>query len=374
MKYLWISIVSTLLVGVIASVLFVSDSIKRDIYLTIDSQPDFVVQRYRAGKVLDAPLEWVDEFSEIKGVKSSTQRVYGIHFYEPLESYFMIVGVDFFDVCTIKSLQKVFDTLDISEFLSRDNMIIGLGVKELFDYYEYKDYYNFRPPDRSIKKVYFHSVFPKDTQMITNDMVMMDINLARKILGLNDDEVTDIAIEVPNPLELEMVKTKLITSHFDIRIISKEDIKKSYENIFNYKGGVFLILYLICFITFLLILYQRYTSIIDIDSKEVAILRISGWKIDDIIWLKLSENFIVALGSYMMGIIIAYFYVYILDAPLLKEIFLGFNNLNNSVSFSQSIDVATLFLIFLIFVIPFMLAILIPVWRIAIKDPYEVLR
>ncbi|MEA2091206.1 MAG: FtsX-like permease family protein [Campylobacterota bacterium] len=373
-KHFWVILISIILVAIISSTIFVTSSIKRDIFLTLNSQSDFIVQKYKAGKVLNAPLIWVDEFSEINGVKSSTPRVYGMHFYEPSETYFMIVGIDFFDKSVLKSLQKLFDKMDIAEFLSRDNMIIGSGVKELFDYYEYKDSYSFRPPDRTVKKVYFHSEFPKDTQIITNDMIIMDIDLAREILGLEDDEVTDIAIEVPNPLELEMVKTKLVVSHFNMRIIAKEDISKYYENLFNYKGGVFLALYLISLITFLLILYQRYSTIVHSDAKEIAILRLSGWKISDVIWLKLSENFIISVSSYMIGVIIAYFYVYILNAPLIKEIFLGFNNLNNSVAFSPNIDIASLVLIFLIFVIPFMLVILIPVWRVAISEPYEVLR
>jgi len=373
-KHIWVVFISTILVAIISSTLFITDSIKRDTFLTLEPQSDFIVQRYKAGKVLNTPSEWVDEFSEINGIESSTSRVYGIHFYEPSESYFMIVGIDFFDVNTLKSLHNLFENIDVAEFLSKDNMIIGSGVQELFDYYEYKGYYNFRPPDRSIKKVYFHSTFPKDTQIITNDMVVMDINLAREILGLEDNEITDIAIEVPNPLELEMIKTKLIISHFDMRIISKEDIKKYYENLFNYKGGVFLALYLISLLTFLLILYQRYSTVIHSDAKEIAILRISGWKISDVIWLKLSENFIIAVSSYMLGVIFAYIYVYVFNAPLIKEIFLGFNNLKNSVAFSPNIDISSLVLIFLIFIIPFMLVILIPVWRIAISEPAEVMR
>ncbi len=373
-KHLWVVFISTLLVAIIASTLFVTSSIKKDVFLTLDSQSDFIVQKYKAGKVLNTPSDWVDEISEIKGVESATPRVYGMHFYEPSETYFMIVGIDFFNISAVKSLQIMFDKLDVAEFLSIDNMIIGSGVKELFDYYKYKKSYSFRPPDRSIKKVYFHSEFPKDTQIITNDMVVMDIHLAREILGLEEDEVTDIAVEVPNPLELEMIKTKLIVSHFDMRIIAKEDIAKYYENLFNYKGGVFLALYLISLITFLLILYQRYSTVVHSDAKEIAILRLSGWKISDVIWLKLSENFIIAIVSYMLGVIVAYVYVYIFNAPLIKEIFLGFNNLKNSVAFSPSIDIASLVLIFLIFVIPFMLVVLIPVWRVSISEPYEVLR
>ena len=373
-KHLWVILISTLLIFIISSTIFVSSSIKKDIFLTLNTQPDFITQKYKAGKVLNSPIEWVDEFSEINGVKAAIPRIYGTHFYEPSESYFTIVGVDFFDEQSVENLQQVFDNLDIAKFLSRDNMIIGNGVKKLFDYYQYKGYYNFRPPDRSIKKVYFYEEFPKDTQIITNDMIVMDINLAREILGLNEDEVTDIAIDVPNPLELDMVKAKLIVSHFNMRIIDKRDIQKYYENLFNYKGGVFLALYIISIVTFFLILYQRYSTIIYSDAKEIAILRMSGWKINDVIYLKLSENFIISCSSYMLGIIIAYIYVYIFDAPLIKEIFLGFNNLKNSVEFSPSIDISSLVLIFLIFVVPFMLVIVIPVWRIAISEPSEVLR
>ena len=48
--------------------------------------------------------------------------------------------------------------------------------------------------------------------------------------------------------------------------------------------------------------------------------------------------------------------------------------MNNSVVFSPNIDISSLVLIFLIFVIPFMMVVLIPVWRVAISEPYEVLR
>jgi len=373
-KHFWILFISSLLVAILSSFLFVSSSIKKDVDLTLSSQSDFIVQKYRAGKVEDTPLEWVDEFNEINGVESATPRVYGMHFYEPSESYFMIVGIDFFDKSTLKSLQKVFDNLDVADFLSKDNMIIGSGVQELFDYYEYKGNYNFRPPDRSIKKVFIYDEFPKQTQIITNDMVVMDIHLAREILGLSENQVTDIAIEVANPLELQTVKTKLVVSHFNMRIISKEDISKLYENLFNYKGGVFLALYILSLITFLLILYQRYTTVIYSDAKEIAILRMTGFKISDVIYLKLAENFIIAVSSYMLGVIMAYIYVYIFNAPLIKEIFLGFNNLKNSVVFAPTIDVSMLVLIFLIFVIPFMLVVLVPVWRIAISESYEVMR
>ena len=373
-KHLWVVFISSLLIALIGSFFFISSSIKKEISLNLDSQADFVLQKYRAGKVEDIPESWIEEFKSIQGIKSVVPRVYGTHFYDPSETHFMIVGIDFSDKNASNNFKKSFPNIDISEFLSKDNMIIGSGVKELFDYYEYKDYYTFRPPDKSKKKVYFHSEFSSDSQILTNDMILMDSNLAKEILGIKKHYFTDIAIDIENQKDLEDIRTALIISHFDMRIISKDYMAKHYEDLFNYKGGVFLALYVFSLITFLLILYQRYSNITHADAKEIAILRVTGWKISDVIYLKLMENFLVAFVSYMLGVIMAYIYVYVFDAPLLKEIFLGFKNLNNTTAFVPNVEISSLASLFFIFVIPFMLVILIPVWRISISEPTEVMR
>jgi len=373
-KHISIFIISVIIVALVTSILFISSAIQKDINTTLQSQADFTIQRYKAGKVLNTPQSWIDEFLQIDGISKVQGRIYGMHFYEPAETYFMIVGIDFFDDNVVKTLQTLIDNIDIDKFLSRDNMIIGSGVKKFLDEYAYKDYYNFRPPDRSIKKVYIYGTLPKQSNIVSSDMIIMDIDLARKILGVEDGYVTDIIIEVPNPKEAPMIRTKLTISHFDMRIIEKEDIKRYYKNLFNYKGGVFLILYTIVLVTFLLILYQRYSMISNIDSKEIAILRSVGWKINSIIWLKISENFIVAFSAYLVGVITAYIYVFILNAPLLKEIFLGHNNLSQDITFSQQINTTDLGIVFLLFVIPFIIAIIIPVWHKSIIEPTEVMR
>ena len=373
-KYISLFIISTLLIAIVSSVIFLTSSIQKDIYATLDSQADFTLQKYRAGKVLNTPEIWLDEFLKIDGVQSAQGRVYGMHFYEPAEEYFMIVGVDFYDKQIVTTLKTLVSDIDIETFLEKKNMLIGSGVKKLFDEFHFFDYYTFRPPDRSIEKVYIYNTLNKDSDIVSSDMIIMDIENARKILGLEEGFVTDIILETPNPDEIETIYTKLITSHFDMRIIKKSDIKKHYENLYNYKGGVFLSLYIVVISTFLLILYQRYSMIKSIDAKEVAILRVVGWKISEVLWFKMAENFIVILSAYIFGVSIAYMYIYLLDAPLLKYIFLGYSNLTNTTTFSPNISIEDLVLIFFIFVIPFMLVILIPLWKVSISEPIEVMK
>jgi ABC-type lipoprotein release transport system permease subunit len=202
----------------------------------------------------------------------------------------------------------------------------------------------------------------------------MNIDLAREILGVEDGYVTDIVLEVPNPKEREKIREKLTLLHFDMRIIEKKDIQRYYKNLFNYKGGVFLIIYLIAFVTFLLILYQRHSMITNIDAKEIALLRSLGWRIESVIWLKISENFIVAFSAYLVGVIVAYIYVFVFDATPLKYIFSGYDNLTQEVSFVQNIQIQNLGLIFVLYIIPFIATIIIPVWRVSITEPTEVMR
>jgi ABC-type lipoprotein release transport system permease subunit len=202
-------------------------------------------------------------------------------------------------------------------------------------------------------------------------MMVMPIDLARKILGYTEDESTDITFNVPNPDEWYMISDKVSALHYDLQVINKSDVEKSYENLYNYKGGFFLILFLILLGTFALILYQRYSMVYSSERRQIGLLRALGWSINDVLKLKFMETLLVILISFVIGIFIAYMYVFIWGAPLLKEIFLGGQNLSNSVTFMPVLDFSILTSIFLLYALPFIAAVLIPVWRVSVTDPKE---
>jgi len=111
-----------------------------------------------------------------------------------------------------------------------------------------------------------------------------------------------------------------------------------------------------------------------IDAKEAALLKSVGWNVKEIIYLKLFENFILLFFAYIFAVSGALVYVYIFNAPILRDIFLGSGNLSNSVHFSPAVHIQDLSLLFLLFVIPFMLAIIVPLWKVATTEPHEVLK
>ena len=370
-KHIAIFLISILIVFLSASILFVSTTLKKEIFSTLNNQSDFVIQKINSGKIQYIPSSWVDDFREINGVEKVQQRVYGQYYFMPENVYFTIIGVDFFEETINKNTKDLLTHLDVSNFLEKDSMIIGNGIKQLFDKYHYFDSYDFKLANNELKEIKIFKDLPKEANLVANDLIIMDINLAKEILNIKDDECTDIILNVPNNLERQNVKEQLILKHSNTRILQKENLKKEYENMFNYKGGIFLILFIVVILTFTLILYQRYSMISLGDKKEIGILKAVGWSIKDIIKLKIMENFIVAFMSFIIGCILAYIFVFVLNAPILKNVFIGSSNMQNEFIFNANVEVSTLITLFLFFIIPFLSAILIPVWKVAIIDSTE---
>ncbi|MDX9900704.1 MAG: ABC transporter permease [Aliarcobacter sp.] len=370
-KHIAIFIISILIVFLISSVLFISNSLKKEAFSTLENQSDFVIQKINSGKILDTPISWIEDFSSINGIKNTQQRVYGQYYFMPENIYFTIVGIDLFEENTNKNLRELLKILNISDFLKNDSMIIGNGIKKIFDKYHYFDSYDFKLSNNKLTTVKIFKDLPQEANLVANDLIIMDINLAKKILNINEENSTDIVLNVPNNLERQNIKEQLILKHSNIRILQKESLKKEYENMFNYKGGIFLVLFIVVIFTFILILYQRYSMISSNDKKEIGILKAVGWSIKDIIKLKIIENFIVGFMAFIIGIIISYIFVFILNAPILKNIFIGFSNIQNDFILNPNIDFTIIVTLFLFFIIPFLSAILIPVWKISVIDANE---
>jgi len=370
-KHIGAVLISVIIIFLLSSVLFISSSLQHTLLNTVESQSDFTVSRVQAGNAVNTPLEWVDKVLEINGISKVAPRVYGRYFFAPREESFLVLGVDFFDEQSSKELRSLVKGLDLKSFLSTDSMLVGEGVKTFLTEHYYKEYFSFKTPDGKFKKVKVHQTLPSQSNLIANDMIIMPIELAREIFGLGEDEVTDITFNVPNDAEWDNIIGKLHLLFYDVRVVEKREVRKAYENLYNYKGGLFLILYLVTMVTFMLILYQRYSMVYSTERKEIGILRAVGWSIKDILKLKFYETAVVVLVSFVLGVVLAYLYVFIWDAPLLSQIFLGGANLPNHVEFVPVLEFGLLGSIFLFYAIPFLAAVLIPAWKIAVTPPKE---
>jgi ABC-type lipoprotein release transport system permease subunit len=370
-KHLGVVGLSVVLLFLLASTLFISSSLHSSLSDALEREPDFVVQRVRGEHLLPVPEAWVDEIAELHGVSRVAPRVWGRYYAQPKRRSFLIVGIDFLEDQSHAALAKLVEGTDLRRFLEGEKMIVGAGVARWMDAHFYPKSFSFLSPAGAFVKVERFGVLPEESSLVADDMVIVSIETARKILGLEEGESTDITFNVPNEDEWENIQDKVAALHYDLRIVSKKENRKAYARLFDYKGGFFLVLFLIVLLAFVLILYQRTSQVYSQEKRSIGILRALGWSIRDVLRLKLAETMAVVVTGFVLGVSLAYFYVFGLDAPLLRQIFLGSAEAASAPKLVPVLDLSVLTSIFLLYAVSFIAAVLIPVWRIAVTDPKE---
>ncbi len=373
-RHLAVLVMAFLIVSLLTSVLFLAEALRRDTLQTLSEQADLVVQRVRGGRAVDLPAMWAEDFATIPGVGAAVPRLHGRYFHEPSSTWFTVVGLDPFDPRAGEAFAGLFEGLDLRSFLAEPSMIVGSGVADFLAANHYDTTYDFVTPDAERLEVRIVGTFPADSGLFTSDLVLMDIDLARRVLGVAPGAATDIALSVPNPLEYDAVMAKLIGRQYDIRVLQKTELETAFENMLNFKGGVFLLMYLTVAATFALILYQRYSLMTGAERRQIGILRAVGWSMGDVIRLKLAESLVVALSAFAAGLLFSYLYVFYARAPGLSAVFVGAGNLPVDFRLARHLDSGLLAALFLLFMVPFAAAVLVPVWRAAATEPVEAMK
>jgi len=370
-KNFFIVIVFTFLTFLLTSVFYITNSIKYELDTTVDTLPQLIVQNMKAGRHYDIDIDTVDEILTIEGVEDAIPRVWGYYYFKKADVYFTLIGVEEFENQYTKTLSNVVKEID---FENSSYMLMGKGVKKVMHENYYKDYFNFIKPNGTLKKIFLGKSFDTQTELESNDIIVMTNSDIREIFDIEENLATDIVVKVSNPNEIDTIARKIQLLYPTARVVTNKDIKISYQNIFNYKSGIFLTLFIISLFTFFIIIYDKANGLSSEEKKEIGILKALGWQIDDILKEKFYEASIISLFSYTVGVTMALFFVYILQAPLLRDIFIGYSALKPSFVLPFIIDIQTLFLIFFLTIPIYISATIIPSWRVATLEADEVIR
>ncbi len=373
-KNLSIISVFTLLIMLTSSVLMISGSLKKELTATLDALPDITVQKLRAGRQVPVSGDMAYRIADIPGVASATERVWGYYYFQNAGVNFTVMGVDFFLPAYTRSIQKAVDNFDIASHMGSDFMIVGEGVAKTLKANYYTDYFNFIQSSGEITRVYLAGTFKGESALESNDVILLPVSLARTVLEMEEGTATDIVVTVPNPLEVPTIAQKIKEQYPAARVIAKGDIQSSYQNIFDYKSGVFLALFLSSFLAFFILVYEKASGLGADERREIGILKAVGWRIEDVIRLKLTESTLIAFTSFLLGVLLAAAYVFILDAPLLIDLFSGYSILKPALTLPVHVDLYTVGLIFIATVPLYIAAVIIPSWRAAVIDADEVMR
>jgi len=373
-KNIFIFIIFTLLTTLLTATFLITGSIKYELQTTVNSLPQITVQKVKAGRHYDIDSAIANEIVTIAGVEQAIPRVWGYYYFANAGVNFSIVGIDQYEEQYTNSLSKITKEFDFDKLNTHHSMVVGKGVKKVLKESYYNDYFNFIKPNGSFKKIYLAGIFDGDTELEANDMILMSKDDVREIFDIPNGKATDIVVKVANPHEITTIASKIKLMYPDSRVITNNDLQVSYQNIFDYKSGLFLALFIISLFTFFMIVYDKSSGLSSEEKREIGILKAVGWSVDDVLKEKFYEAFIISFFAYILGILIAFGYVYGLNAPLLRDVFVGYSQLKTTFELPFIFDIQTLFLVFLLSVPIYIGATIIPSWRASTLEVDEIIR
>jgi ABC-type lipoprotein release transport system permease subunit len=368
-----IFLIFLVIITIISSILFITGSLTQELLSTSESLPDITIQKIQGGRQVVIEEKYLAAIENIPGVEAVEPRLWGYFYFNELKANFTIYGMDITEL-TEDEYTKISD-LSTEAPESDYQMIVGTGVyhllKEVFMERNFIFYQANWEEEISCQIV---GTFAAETQLQTNDLMIMQSQGARKVLEIPDVTYTDFAVYIPNPEEVQNIAVKINRFFPELRTITKKNIETTYSSVFNWRSGLVLSGLLISILAFLVLIWDKASGLGAEEKREIGILKAIGWDTEMVLSVKMYEGFIISSFACFGGILASYVFVYILKAPGLKNIFIGWSSIYPSFDLLPIIDFNYLLLIFIFSVVPYCTAIILPAWKVAVTDPDVAMR
>jgi ABC-type lipoprotein release transport system permease subunit len=344
----------TAVVFFLSSVILFTQALKNEAALILKGTPEIVVQRMIAGRHDLMPLSYGDKIRQIRGVTSLTPRLWG-YYYDP----------------TVKANY----TLMVSERqpLAAGEILIGPGIsrsRQVFpgDLLSFRNYRG-EPAIFQVK-----GLLAAESELVNSDLVLISEPDFRSFSGLTSPFVTDFALRVKNPRELNTIAIKITELLPDTRPIVRDEILRTYDSVFDWRSGMVVVIFSASALAFIILAWEKASGLSAGERREIGILKAIGWETSDVLLMKFWEGTVLALSSFFLGFILAYAHVFFTSAILFEHALKGWAILYPDFRLTPFIDPYQVVTLFSLTVIPYLAATIIPSWRAATVDPDTVMR
>ena len=347
-------LVYTLVVFLLASVMFFTHALKREAAIILQGAPELVVQRMSAGRHELVPEKYVDVLKVIKGVSDVKGRLWG-YYYDP------VIGANY----TIMAS-------DDAAYASGD-IIVGNGVARARAAAS-SDMFVLRAHDGVTIPFQIKNVLSSDSELVSADLILMSEPDYRRVFGTAPGNFTDITLKVRNPKEIGTVANKIASLLPDSRPITKREILRTYDSVFDWRGGLVVVILAGSILAFIIVAWDKASGLSADEKKEIGILKAVGWETSDVLLMKFWEGTVISLCSFLTGIVLAYVHVFFTSASLFAPVLKGWSVLYPEFRLVPFIDPYQVATLFFLSVVPYTVATIVPSWHAATIDPDSVMR
>lgn len=343
-----------LVIFMLASLVFFVTALKREAAILLKDAPDMVVQRLVAGRQDLVPDRYVEPIAAIRGVSAVRPRLWG-YYYDGLNGANYTVMAD--DAATSEP-----ESAAIGNAIARSR---NLTVGDLLPLISY---------DKAPLMLQITSILPAESDLMAADLIVISSADFRTLFKFPAGQATDLAVSVRNPKELTTVAAKIAQLFPDSRPILKSEILRTYQAVFDWRGGMTVILLASALLSFIIFAWDKATGLSAEERKEIGILKSIGWSTSDVLLLKFWEGVVVSLTAFLLGVVLAYGHVFFLSAPLFAQALKGWSVIYPAFRLSPVVDSYQLAVLFFLTVVPYTAATIIPCWRAATADPDAAMR
>ncbi len=358
-----------LTVMLVAAVLFLTESLRGEAERAQVALPDVAVQRLVAGRPTAVKIADAKALEDIDSVKSVRPRVWGYVFLPALQGNVTIVAVP----QNAPSLEGT-GSLEKGRDLARGKhemlagaplaKALGLVVGDSFGL----------PSPRPSPPLRLAGTFSSAVDLYAADVILCDEEDARAVLGLEPDQATDLAIDVKNPDEARVVAGTVLERLPGTRVVEKQTLARVYTLAYGRRAGLLFAACIPALIALVVLALDRASGLSPDEKREIAILKAVGFSIRDVLVSKMLEALLVATLATAAGLLLAYAWVFWLNAPGLRGALVGWSVLYPQTRLTPMVDFSELLAIAAATVGPFVGLSVVPAWRASIVEPMDAMR
>ncbi len=353
-KHLALLGVYTLVVALLASLVFFLQALKAEARDLLTAAPDLVVQRLVAGRHDLIPVSHAAKLADLRGVESVRPRRWGYHFDALTQANFTIVA-------------------DEGGDLAPGAARLGGAVAKLLRTGE-GDLITLRTSRGLPLLLTVQAILPEATDLVAADTILVGPEDFQALFDFPMDQATDLALRVPNPQEVATVASKVAARLPDCRTVQKSELLRTYDAIFDGRGGLSLLVLGVALLAFAILAWDRASGLSAEERRELGILKALGWSTEDVLLLRAWEGVSLSLVAFLLGTLLGYAHVTLGSAWLFGQALKGWSVLQPALHLAPKLDPYTLGVLGFLTVAPYAAATVLPAWRAASADPDAALR
>ncbi len=352
------------------SAIAISEGVKFQASISVDQGADIYVTLDNYGSNAPIPLEFVDRFRRLEGVTKVVPRVVGRTYFANRLS--VIVGM------LPENLPTELDFIEGRVFHKRGDVIIGKALSKEFDLHIGMMFSLAQNPHITFKVV---GIFEAGSTTIwSSDMILMSFKDASDFF-LMGGKATDILIytrpgydtKLAEKIQVDWAVNEKSTEP-PLRVQDRDLVKRYFLRGYNYKAGVFTVLYTVAFALAIPSILVTSGFGLTERRREIGVLKATGWQTQEVLEMVALENLVISLTGAPLAILLSILWLKVFNGAFIAQFFIAELGLFTRFPVPARFLPLPAILSFLFAVLLTMVGSLYSTWKTAIIPPAEAMR